>query len=225
MIVPAIIPETKKDLFKKINYVKDSVDVVHIDICDGKYVPSVNWPIKFDWNDVEGLETGEEELPGWDKLDFEVDLMTAKPLEALDHFVKIGISSAIIHAENLKEDFEEILKIAHEYDVMLGLALLPGTNINEYKDWVLKVDFVQCMGISKIGYQGQDFDERIFDQIEKVKEIRPDVEIVIDGHVDEYNIQDLASMGVSKFVIGSAIFNSTSIPQKISELKQLVQEV
>lgn len=225
MIVPAIIPETKKDLFKKINYVKDSVDVVHIDICDGKYVPSVNWPIKFEWNDVEGLETGDEELPGWDKLDFEVDLMTAKPLEALDHFVKIGISSAIIHAENLKESFDEILKTAHEFDVMLGLAFLPSTNIQEYKDWIFKVDFVQCMGISKIGYQGQDFDERVFDQIEKVKDIRPDIEIVVDGHVDEDNIQDLASLGVSKFVIGSTIWNATSIPQKISELKQLVKEV
>jgi ribulose-phosphate 3-epimerase len=225
MIVPAIIPQTKKDLFTKILSVKDYVDVVHIDICDGKYVPTTSWPGKFEWNDVEALENGDEPLPGWEKVDFEVDLMVRNPKEAMERFIKIGISSAIIHAEKLEDSFDEIYNITREFEIKLGLAFLPATDVKEFTEWIGKADFIQCMGISRIGYQGQDFDERVFDQIAAVQELKPDAVIAVDGHVDEETIQDLAAAGATKFVVGSAILNATSIPQKIAELKQILHEV
>jgi ribulose-phosphate 3-epimerase len=226
-ILPAIIPETVKDLRAKVVSVAREVDMVHIDMCDGKYVPSVSWPFAHDWNDFGQFETEEEGLPNWERVDYEIDLMVSNPKYAMERWIKAGASSFVIHAENLKESFDDLLQLAHDGLGLAGIAFLPTTDISKeekYKEWILKSDFVQCMGISKIGYQAQDFDERVFDQIENILAIKPDAIIAVDGHVDLDNIEDLSRAGVSKFVMGSSIFHEDleSIPQVIAEAKAII---
>jgi ribulose-phosphate 3-epimerase len=228
-IIPAIIPETVKDLRNKVGLVAREVDVVHIDMCDGKYVPNVSWPYAYDWNDFDQFEKEEEGLPNWEQVEYEIDLMVAQPRAAMERWIRAGAAAFIIHAENLKDDFDELLNCAHQGLCTLGVAFLPTTDISQdekYKEYIVKADFVQCMGIARIGYQGQDFDERVFDQIAKVREIKSDAKIAVDGHVDLDNIADLYDAGVTKFVIGSAIYNEEqeSIPQVIAEAKSILHE-
>lgn len=228
-IIPAIIPERVKDLKEKVGFVAREVDFVHIDMCDGKYVPNVSWPYAHDWNDFDQFENEEEGLPNWEQVEYEIDLMVAQPKIAMERWIRAGAASFIVHAENLKEGFDELLAIAHEGLCTLGIAFLPTTDISKdekYKEYILKADFVQCMGIARIGYQGQDFDERVFDQIERVLEIKPDAIVAVDGHVDLDNIADLYDAGVTKFVMGSAIYNEDpeSIPQVIAEAKSILHE-
>ncbi|MEN9647198.1 MAG: hypothetical protein RLY57_2 [Candidatus Parcubacteria bacterium] len=228
-IIPAIIPETVKDLRSKVDLVARDVHVVHIDMCDGKYVPNVSWPYAYEWNDFDQFENEEEGLPHWEDVEYEIDLMVSRPREAMERWIRAGAAAFIVHAENLKENFDELLTLAHDGLCKLGVAFLPTTDISSdpiYTEMITKADFVQCMGIARIGYQGQDFDERVFDQIEKVLEIKPDADIAVDGHVDLDNIQDLYHAGVSKFVMGSAIYNEEpeSIPQVIAEAKSLLHD-
>jgi ribulose-phosphate 3-epimerase len=221
-ILPAIIPKTLGDLKEKVAQVSNHVRFVHIDQCDGKYVPSVSWPYAHDWNDFAQFEAEDEGLPDWKKVDYQIDLMVARPQEAMERWIRAGASSFVVHAEGLEDDFDEMMDMAHTAQAELGIALLPQTNAHDYEHLIQKADFVQCMGIAKIGYQGVPFDERIFDQMETVRKIDEGVRITVDGHVNLENIDALETGGASQFVIGSALFESENIPQFIHEAESIL---
>ncbi len=221
-ILPAIIPKTLKELREKVGQVSSYVRFVHIDQCDGKYVPSVSWPYAYDWNDFDQFENEHEGLPDWDKVDYQIDLMVDNPLPAMDRWIKAGASSFVVHAENLKTDFDVLLDTAHTAQAELGIALLPQDNPYDYESLIQKADFVQCMGISKIGLQGMPFDDRIFSVIEDVLKINNKMRITVDGHVNLDNIDELEAAGASQFVVGSALFESENIPQFIEEAMSIL---
>jgi ribulose-phosphate 3-epimerase len=221
-ILPAIIPKTLKELREKVGQVSSYVRFVHIDQCDGKYVPSVSWPYAYDWNDFDQFENEHEGLPDWDKVDYQIDLMVDNPLPAMDRWIKAGASSFVVHAENLKTDFDVLLDTAHTAQAELGIALFPQDNPYDYESLIQKADFVQCMGISKIGLQGMPFDDRIFSVMEDVLKINNKMRITVDGHVNLDNIDELEAAGASQFVVGSALFESENIPQFIEEAMSIL---
>jgi ribulose-phosphate 3-epimerase len=223
-ILPAIIPKTVRDLREKVGAVSNYVRFVHIDMCDGKYVPSVSWPYAHDWNDFDQFENEDEGLPDWQKVDYQVDLMVSDPKAAMLRWIKAGASSFVVHAEGLTADFDELLDMAHTAQAELGLAFQPQTDEHEYEELIQKADFIQCMGIAKIGYQGEPFDERIFDQMRTIGEINPQARITVDGHINLDNIKDLQEAGASQFIMGSALFESESIPQFIQEAEEILMD-
>ncbi len=223
-ILPAIIPKTLRDLDEKVGSVCKHVRFVHIDQCDGKYVPSVSWPYAHDWNDFEQFEREDEGLPHWKDVDYQIDLMVDDPKTAMERWIRAGASSFVVHAEGLKADFDELLDIAHTAQAEVGLAFQPQTNEHDYEHLIQKADFIQCMGIAKIGYQGEPFDERIFEQMQTINEINPQARIIVDGHVNLDNIADLENNGASQFVIGSALFESGNIPQFIEEAMAILMQ-
>ncbi len=62
------------------------------------------------------------------------------------------------------------------------------------------------MGISEIGLQGQEFDERVLDKIRDIKDVNPHILIQVDGSVNNSTIEILEQAGVERFVVGSAFF-------------------
>lgn len=218
-ILPAIIPRSLKDFEDKAFSVKGLVKHVHVDMCDGFYVKAQGWPYNTKWSDFDKFVNQDDGLPGWEVLDYEVHLMVRAPLEAIDKWILAGATSFVIQAENLTDNFDDIEKLVHGSECKLGISFLPKTNISDHTEWINKSDFVQCMGIRRIGFQGEEFDDNVFEQIKIVKEINPDILISVDGHVDTENIKSLAESGVEKFIVGSAIFGSESIPQAIEDLQ------
>ena len=73
------------------------------------------------------------------------------------------------------------------------------------------IDFVQFMGIENIGYQGEPFDERVFEKIRELRERFPDTIISVDGGVSLENADKLIEAGANRLVSGSAIFESGDI--------------
>ena len=82
-------------------------------------------------------------------------------------------------------------------------------------------DFVQFMGIKKIGYQGQEFDTEVLDKISDLRKNFPDTIISVDGGVNFENAQDIVEAGVNRLVSGSAIYESDNIREAITELTNL----
>jgi ribulose-phosphate 3-epimerase len=80
------------------------------------------------------------------------------------------------------------------------------------------------MGIAEIGKQGQDFDPRVYDQIAKIKEQFPGLPIAVDGGVNEDNIVPLIEAGVSRLVVGSALWKSEHPIDTLKYMKMLASE-
>lgn len=206
-VIPAIMPENLKDLNEKYSRVKEYVEIVQIDVMDGEFVLSKSFPY------TESERAGE--IPSID-FDFEVDLMISNPENIIKNWIKAGAKRVIIHIESVPRIEDAFLKIPS--DIEVGIALNTTTPNEKIYPLIEKIDFVQFMGIEKIGYQRQDFDERVIDKIADLREKFPRVIISVDGGVNLETAPKLVGAGVNRLVSGSAIFESNDIKDTINVL-------
>lgn len=223
-IIPAILPKDFFDLQKHLERVKGVTKFVQIDICNSTYTPSKTWPfthtpdIYFD-----KMVSQEEGMPFWEDIDFELDLMIQNPEEMYEQFLQIGPKRMIFHFETMKNPLEFLKKIKEEGFVEIGIAFSNNTRAIDHKDVIEIADVVQCMGIEKIGFQGQEFDERVLTQVEEIRAMFPEKIIAVDGSVNEDTMEDLSEVGVNHFVTGSAFFTNENLITTLEDFKDLVK--
>ena len=234
-IIPAIMPDSWDDLYAKAERVHGLVPLAQIDIMDGIFVPSRSWPyanggVKAEEHFV-ALVNQDEGMPFWEELDYEIDLMITEPERHIDEWLPLGASRLIFHIESIKdaEKFwgHDIFKdgardIGGEKVVHVGLAVNPGTSLEGILPHIEKIDFVQCMGIAKIGYQAQPFDDGVLTQINRLRVQFPNIPISVDGGVSVETARDLKQAGATRLVSGSAIFKAHDAREAIRALRDIV---
>src|SRR3989344_999786 len=174
-IIPAIMPMSLEDLREKLAQVDGLVSLVQGDVMDGLFVPNRSWPFTEGGLDEFARIIAEEDgLPFWNTLNFEVDLMVSSPETAIAQWFSAGARRFIVHIESVA-DFAEVVDFfdteirAEDETAELGIALNPDTSNGDIEPFLESVDFVQCMGIAHIGFQGEPFDERGLEK--KIKEL------------------------------------------------------
>lgn len=232
-IIPAIIPQSLEDLEEHLSLVKGLVPLVQIDVCDGKFVPSTSWPyFKGGYSDdFKAILAEKDGLPLWKDFDFEIDLMVSNPFEVVSDWVSAGASAVIIHVESVSSEKlqSELTSLRRTFgkgdsqgvNVSIGLALNPGTPNDAILSFLEDIDFVQFMGIRKIGYQGQSLDEEVFDKIQTFHNAHPEISIAVDGGVNLENAERLLKEGADRLVAGSSIFESDNLIETLGEFKNL----
>ena len=200
-IVPAILPKNFADLREKLSLVRGFVRLVQIDIVDNK--------LEF-----------KDGLPFWEDFDFEIDLMIEELENKLDYFINAGARRIIFHLGVTKNLESSIEKLSGIIDV--GIALDWAMPINVVEQFLEKIDVVQVMGIKKIGFQGESFEETTMDKVAILREKYPRLAISVDGGVNLNNALQLIKAGASRLVVGSTIFggdNPAAILEKFKTLK------
>lgn len=225
-ITPAVLVKDFYELKEKLSKFVNNTKMVQIDICDGKFVPSVTWPMGR--NDAESVDTilnEEDGLPFWEQLDFEFDLMVLNAHKQFDFFARLGAKKIVFHLEAETEDsFKEFLESLDPYfkdNVDIGIAINTTTNIEKLEPYINLIDFVQCMGIEKIGFQGEPFDERVLGQVESLRLKYPELNISVDGSVNENTAPLLKKAGADRLVMGSSLLQSFDIRETIKEFESL----
>jgi ribulose-phosphate 3-epimerase len=220
-IIPAIMPKGFADITEHAECVKDFVVYVQLDLMDGEFVEAKSWPFfDKDKQSVRELLDGEIRLPFSDTIKYEFDLMVRSPERDLKKFMKLGANRLIIHANSI-ENKELFLEEIDRMGVEWGIAFLTTDNLADWKDVIMRADFVQLMGIENIGYQGQPFDPRVLDQVRHIRDMKPDAIISIDGGVNLNTAHELASVGVNRLVSGSTIFSANAPEVAIEDLKRI----
>ncbi|NCU28940.1 MAG: hypothetical protein EOM85_04725, partial [Candidatus Moranbacteria bacterium] len=106
-------------------------------------------------------------------------------------------------------------------NVEIGLAINTTTNISKLDKFINHIDFVQCMGIENIGFQGQPFDERVLEQISSIHKKYPEIPVSVDGSVNEQTAQKLIDSGATRLVTGSALLRTYDIKSTIYDFENL----
>ena len=233
-IIPAIMPVSFDDLCEKLSRVKGLASVVQIDVMDGKFVPEKNWPLnEAGQGHFAKIIREEEGLPNWGDFDFEIDLMVSNPAKAIDSWIVAGAKRLIIHIESVRDFSALVSDIRAKFpkgsgltngDSLVpefGVALNTTTPTDSIYPFLSEMDFVQFMGIEKIGFQGQPFDERVIDKIRELRTQSPDYTISVDGGVNLDTAPRLISVGANRLAVGSALFESENIKDTIKELQRL----
>lgn len=228
-VIPAIIPKNFSDLKEKMSQVVGLVPLVQIDVMDGRLTPKPSWPYTNPQDtDFAAIKTEEKEFPFWEKLDFEVDLMIKRPEDVWFDWIISGTKRVIFHFEST-DNIEALIKSFREklpakdsaLYVEFGLAI--GINTPNEKIYQLApdLDFVQFMGIEKIGFQGEPFDERVIGKIQDFNSNFPETIISVDGGVNFESAPSLLNAGATRLVSGSAIFESGNVVEAVQKLRNL----
>jgi len=229
-IIPAVLVQSFAELEESLTRVVGATRAVQIDVVDGAFASSKTWPYG-DEAHFEKICLGDEGLPHWEEFDFQFDLMLAHPEVEVLKFVDAGAASVIIHAKSAgaREALELLAQknteVGDEFRTQVGLAVLP-TDIPEALGTLEALsgvyDFVQVMGIDKVGFQGEQFDEKAIALVKEIRQKYPDLIIQVDGSVNASDIDALVRAGANRLVVGSAIFGALDAKKALEALKAAV---
>lgn len=230
LVVPAVLTSSRQELLEKLELFSNipSVSRVQIDVVDGRFVSPASWPYTAP-EEMKKMITNGEMLPQLHNIAYEVDLMCIDAERAAGDWLALGVSRLTFHAES-SIDVPRLLESVRKKYGTSGFSQLIsfGVAINITSDFSLietslgEVEYVQCMGIARIGLQGQLFDERVFEKIRIFRTRHPEIPVQVDGGVSLQNAAELVKLGVSNLVIGSALMrgkNSSAVIAKFEELK------
>lgn len=190
-IIPAVLTNDPQDLKTMLQQAQAFTDYVQIDIMDGKFVPSQS----ITWQQLAAIPIN----IGW-----EVHLMIEQPERQLEHFKKAGASKAIFHYEATSAP-SQVISIARKLGLNIGIALNPETSVDKILPFTGELDSLLFLSVHP-GYYGAKFIPEVLDKIAELRQIKPELNIGIDGGIKESNIAHVVRSGVDEIFVGSAIF-------------------
>jgi len=93
----------------------------------------------------------------------------------------------------------------------------PKTSINEILKYIPLLDRVIVMAVEP-GYSAQEYLPSTSQKIIELRKMSADIEIVVDGGMNEQTIDEVRILGANAFVVCSVIAKSKDIEGKIEEL-------
>ena len=145
----------------------------------------------------------------------DVHAMIVKPNKYIDDFISAGADIITFHLEALEHD--EILKSIekiHSKGVKVGISIKPNTKAEELIPYLPLIDMVLVMTVEP-GFGGQKF---MNEMMEKVKFLRNliqknnlNVDIQVDGGINNETIKISKDAGANIFVLGTAFFKSEDL--------------
>jgi ribulose-phosphate 3-epimerase len=210
-IIPAVMP---RDFVHLEQFAKDAAEYAtwaHLDVSDGAFSPSKQWPLVDDAQKEEfaSIVRGERALPSG--VSWEVHLMTNEPRPFGELFAHAGAKRVIAHLEAFPNADEALSALAAWREAgasEVGLALLIGTSIAKLEGVAQACDVVQLMSIAEIGFQGKAFDERALSRVEELHAAYPDLMVSVDGGVSEATVETLVRAGANRLIVGGALAGS-----------------
>lgn len=200
-LYPSLICSNLYNLQEEIgNLKKVGVQMVHVDIIDGHFSPSM--PL--------GLETIAQMRKNTD-MKMDVHIMSNNNEFFIKEMLKIGCERICFHVETTPH-VDYILNMIKKSGVKTGIALKPATPVNLVEEIVGYLDFILLMLINP-GYAGDSGEKQVPYALKKVESCRKmllrserDIPIEVDGRVTMENIPMLWEAGANEFVGGTGTF-------------------
>ncbi len=226
-IIPAILPKNLSELRERLALVEGAVREVHIDVVDGQYAPNLTWPYAGAGQEEEFTNIAEhrDALPYRDSVAVEVDVMVEDSPQVAREWCAAGASRVVLHADSEKaqEAAQALQDMRHHRQALIGVALSCDASPALLAPFAGLYDFVQVMGIARVGFQGEPFDSRAIALLAQLHAEYPVLDIQVDGGVGADTIPALIAAGASRLIVGSAIFESDDPGRELAVLESLAQ--
>ena len=139
---------------------------------------------------------------------FDVHLMVQDPERYIDTFAGLGADILTIHAEACRH-LDSALSAIKNRGLKAGLALCPATPLSVLDYLWEKLDMVLLMTVNP-GFGGQKYIPEMTEKIaalRKMAEARgKDLDIEVDGGINDSTIRQVLEAGANVLVAGSAVF-------------------
>ena len=233
IIVPAILPSSKRDLVQKLDALADLVDQVQIDIVDGTFASPPTWPYDTGPDELAHMLAAQDMIPHSGQCKVEVDLMVKHPERSVGAWIELGASRVTIHAtssthlQSLLNEFKTVYGHDKEFSdglLSIGIAIPSDVDPETLAPYLGQIDYVQFMGIKRVGRQGEPFDTGVLRSIATFRKRHPDTPVQVDGGVSLLTAPKLLELGVSRLVVGSALWKAPNLSEALSAFEEITQE-
>lgn len=184
------------------------IKAIHLDIMDGIFV------------DNKCLNIDDIKMVKEKGFIADVHLMVENPKELIEKSIELGANSITIHYEIT--EFYDMLKLLfkyrEKYNINVGVSISPDTDVKVLEPIINKLDSILIMSVYP-GKGGQEFIDRTYDKIRKTRNLSDKIRIVVDGGVNNTNMQNILEAGANNVVIGNYLTsNFAEIEEKINKL-------
>lgn len=211
-ISPSILSADFSKLGEEIKNIDQAgAEMVHIDVMDGHFVPN--------------LTIGAPVIAALRKITtkiFDVHLMVENPQDYVVSFAKAGTDIFTFHIETAPH-VHRIIQNIKENNMKVGIALNPGTPLTTINEILDDIDMVLLMTVNP-GFGGQKFIPSVLKKIKELKEMirarNLNIDIQVDGGINEVTASQVVAAGANILVAGSAIYGSDNIAKSIEDLRK-----
>lgn len=215
-ISASILSLEKENITQKLyNLEVANVNYFHIDVMDGKFVKN---------NTSEVMKENSLILKHISQIPLDVHLMVEDIEYYINEYLDLKPKYITFHYEvnKNKEKLIEKIKYIQKYGTMVGISIKPNTEVKEILEILPYISLVLVMSVEP-GEGGQKF---MVNSIDKIKELREyidkndlEVQIEVDGGINDKTIKLIKEAGADIAVVGSYLVKSDDYKETVKKLK------
>lgn len=216
-IAPSILAADFARLGKEVEAAaQGGADYIHVDVMDGDFVP----PITFGAQMIEAIKPYAGNVP------LVAHMMVTEPGRHVRHIADAGASIIVVHAEACA-DLAGTLAGVRETGAKAGVGVRPETPIDPILPFLDEIAIALLMTVSP-GYGGQPYIPEVESKITEMRRIIDergvDVEIEVDGGINENTVEQVVRAGARLLVAGTGVYGRPeSVAERITILRQLAE--
>ncbi|MBU1152282.1 ribulose-phosphate 3-epimerase [Patescibacteria group bacterium] len=203
-IAPSILSADFGRLNEDIASVEEAVDLIHVDVMDGHFVPNITIGAPV----VRCIKSSRP---------LDVHLMIAQPEKYLEDFAKAGADILTVHSEAV-DDLRGVLGRIKELGMKASVSIKPKTDVSTIYEYLDLLDMVLVMTVEP-GFGGQSFMEDMMPKVRDLRARKPEMDIEVDGGVSDKTAPIVKEAGANVLVAGSFIFGAEDRAEAIRLLR------
>ena len=214
-VAPSVLAADLGALRSEMQAVANHVDMFHLDVMDGIYVPNLTF----------GAPLIKWVRPAVDTF-FDCHLMVSRPLDLLGPLAEAGADHVTLHTDVCPDPLRAI-DLARELGLQFGMALSPAVPPSVIRPYLGELDMVVVMSVEP-GFGGQAF---MPETLSKVNTIRRWIDreglgtaLQIDGGIAPDTAPGAAAAGADVFVAGTAIFGRADPVAAVGLLRAAISQ-